>query len=86
MIGVPDPDRGELVKAIIQLCPGIQGSDRLVAELQEWVRSKLAPYKYPRQIEFIDDLPMDPTGKVPYGKLRERELARLARRDPALAK
>lgn len=75
VIGIPDSDRGEVVKAIVQLNEGYVGSDELVAELQSLVRDNLTPYKYPRVIEFIDELPMDPTGKIPYGELRAREQA-----------
>ena len=73
VIGIPDADRGELIKAIVQLNEGHGGSNELVAELQQLVRDSLTPYKYPRVVEFIDVLPMDPTGKIPYGELRKRE-------------
>ncbi|MGE4014062.1 MAG: hypothetical protein AB7G15_18195, partial [Alphaproteobacteria bacterium] len=79
VIGIPDMDRGEAIKAIVQLKAGYKGSDALVKELQEQVRTTLAPYKYPRQIEFIDLIPLDPTGKIPYGELRRRERERAAR-------
>lgn len=73
VIGVPDRDRGETIKAIVQLSDGYRESPELATELQALVRNALAPYKYPRIIEFIDVLPMDPTGKIPYGELRKRE-------------
>lgn len=73
VIGIPDVDRGEVVKAIVQLNDGVEGSPELVAELQQLVRDTLAPYKYPRVVEFMDVLPMDATGKIPYGELRTRE-------------
>lgn len=74
----PDPERGNIVKAFIVLAEnaGIAdeaGRQRLVAELQEHVRGKLAPYEYPKEIEFLDALPMTTTGKVQRRILRERE-------------
>jgi acetyl-CoA synthetase len=69
----PDKERGALVKAYVVLAPGVQGSDRLVAELQVHVKGKLAPYEYPKEIEFIDALPMTTTGKVQRRVLRLRE-------------
>ena len=69
----PDKDRGALVKAFVVLAPGVQGSDRLVAELQVHVKGKLAPYEYPKEIEFIEALPMTTTGKVQRRVLRLRE-------------
>lgn len=73
VIGIPDSDRGEAIKAIVQLNEGHEASDELAAELQKLVRDMTAPYKYPRVVEFIDELPMDATGKIPYGLLRKRE-------------
>ena len=69
----PDRERGALVKAYVVLAPGHAGSERLVEELQHHVRGKLAPYEYPKEIEFIDALPMTATGKVQRRVLRERE-------------
>jgi acetyl-CoA synthetase len=75
---VPKPDaaRGAVVKAFIVLVPGAVGSDAFIAELQTHVRGKLAPYEYPKEIEFIDALPMTTTGKVQRKVLRELEQAR----------
>jgi acetyl-CoA synthetase len=75
---VPSPDetRGNVVKAFIVLAPGFEPSDALVGEIQQHVRQFLAPYEYPREIEFIDALPMTTTGKVQRKVLREREAAR----------
>ena len=77
---VPSPDetRGNVVKAFIVLAPGFAPSESLVADIQQHVRQFLAPYEYPRQIEFIDALPMTTTGKVQRKLLREREAARKA--------
>jgi len=72
----PDAERGALVKAFVVLAAGAVGSDALVAELQAHVRGKLAPYEYPKEIEFIDALPMTTTGKVQRNVLRKLELQR----------
>jgi acetyl-CoA synthetase len=69
----PDAERGNLVKAFIVLTPGVTPSKDLEVEIQEHVRGKLAPYEYPKQIEFIDQLPMTTTGKVQRRVLRLRE-------------
>jgi acetyl-CoA synthetase len=69
----PDPERGALVKAYVVLANGYQASDALMAELQQHVRGQLAPYEYPKEIEFIDALPMTTTGKVQRRVLRLQE-------------
>lgn len=74
MVGVPDDTRGQLVKAFVVLREGRSPSEELAAQLQEFVRDDIAPYKYPRQVEFIDELPKTETGKVQRFKLRERAL------------
>ena len=73
----PDAERGALVKAYVVLAAGFVGSPALVAELQQHVKGQLAPYEYPKEIEFIDALPMTTTGKVQRRvlRLREEELA-----------
>jgi acetyl-CoA synthetase len=73
----PDPERGALVKAYVVLAAGYQGNDALVQELQQHVRGKLAPYEYPKEIEFIAELPMTTTGKVQRRVLRLQEEARV---------
>ena len=75
---VPSPDevRGNVVKAFVVLAPGHAPSAALEADLARHVREHLAPYEYPKEIEFIDALPMTTTGKVQRKVLRERELAR----------
>ncbi|HEU5296918.1 MAG TPA: AMP-binding protein, partial [Burkholderiaceae bacterium] len=75
----PDAERGALVKAFVVLAEGARASDALIAELQAHVRGKLAPYEYPKEIEFIDALPMTTTGKVQRGVLRRLEAQRAAR-------
>src|SRR6476620_10622080 len=75
---VPSPDdvRGNVVKAFIVLAPGNTPSEALEADIAQHVRPHLAPYEYPKEIEFIDALPMTTTGKVQRKVLREREAAR----------
>ncbi|MBX3605699.1 MAG: AMP-binding protein [Piscinibacter sp.] len=72
----PDKERGAVVKAFVVLAAGFAASEALVEELQRHVRGKLAPYEYPKEIEFIDALPMTTTGKVQRKVLREREAQR----------
>jgi acetyl-CoA synthetase len=75
----PDAQRGAVVKAFVVLVPGARGDAALIAELQTHVRGQLAPYEYPKDIEFIDALPMTTTGKVQRKVLRELEQARAKR-------
>ena len=72
----PDADRGALVKAYVVLAPGVKASAALARQLQAHVRGQLAPYEYPKEIEFIDALPMTTTGKVQRRVLRLQEEAR----------
>jgi acetyl-CoA synthetase len=76
VVGVPDPIRGEVVKAFVVTAPGAAGSEELVAELQALVRSRLAPYDVPRAIEFVDELPLTVTGKIRRAELRRLEAER----------
>jgi acetyl-CoA synthetase len=69
----PDRERGNLVKAYVVLRDGLDGDAALVEDLQRHVRGKLAPYEYPKEIEFIAALPMTPTGKVQRRVLRLQE-------------
>jgi acetyl-CoA synthetase len=78
VIGKPDETRGAIVKAFIVLQPGERPSKALEDDIQNHVRARLAPYEYPREIEFIDALPMTTTGKVQRKELRKREEARAA--------
>ena len=73
VVGIDDALRGTIVKAFVVLQPGHAASAQLVGELQQQVRSTLAPYETPREIEFIDALPMTTTGKVQRRLLRQRE-------------
>jgi acyl-coenzyme A synthetase/AMP-(fatty) acid ligase len=72
VIGVPDPERGEIVMAFVVLAPGYVASEGLVAELQAHTRELTAPYKYPRRIEFVADLPKTVSGKIQRNVLRQR--------------
>ncbi len=72
----PDAERGAVVKAFVVLAAGERGDPALVEALQRHVRGKLAPYEYPKEIEFIDALPMTTTGKVQRRVLRELEASR----------
>ncbi|MFW2358081.1 acyl-CoA synthetase [Hydrogenophaga sp.] len=76
----PDTERGAVVKAYVVLAPGHVAGDELVKELQGHVKGKLAPYEYPKEIEFIDSLPMTTTGKVQRRVLRLQEESRAALR------
>lgn len=76
----PDAERGAVVKAYVVLAPGHAGDAALVEALQQHVRGRLAPYEYPKEIEFIDALPMTTTGKVQRRVLRLREEARAGAR------
>ena len=69
--GVPDPDRGQVVKATVVLAAGYQGDDQLVKELQNHVKQVTAPYKYPRIIEFRSELPKTISGKIRRVEIRE---------------
>jgi acyl-coenzyme A synthetase/AMP-(fatty) acid ligase len=78
VVGKPDPLRGEIVKAFVVLASGQAGSPALAAELQEHVKQVTAPYKYPREIDFVAELPKTISGKIRRAELRqlERERAR----------
>ncbi|OWQ87605.1 AMP-binding protein [Roseateles aquatilis] len=76
----PDAERGALVKAFVVLAPGRQPSAALTSELQAFVRERLAPYEYPKEIEFLDSLPMTTTGKLQRRVLRQLEADRAAGR------
>jgi len=71
VIGVPCPERGQKVKAFVVIAAGANPSDALVAELQAHVKAEIAPYKYPREIEFVESLPKTATGKLRRSELRK---------------
>jgi 2-aminobenzoate-CoA ligase len=72
VVGVPDPDRGAIVKAFVRLAPQVTGDEALAAELQDFVKQQIAPYKYPRAVEFVSQLPSSSTGKLQRSVLRGR--------------
>ena len=71
--GVPHPERGQVVKATIVLAKGYEPSDALIKELQDHVKKATAPYKYPRVIEFVDELPKTISGKIKRFEIRKRD-------------
>jgi acetyl-CoA synthetase len=73
VIGSPDPIRGEIVKAYVVLAEGVTGNEALRADIQAHVKQQLSAHEYPRQICFIDELPLTVTGKIQRVRLRERD-------------
>jgi acyl-coenzyme A synthetase/AMP-(fatty) acid ligase len=76
VVASPDPDRGSIVKAFVKLMPGAESGEHLATELQEHCKRITAPYKYPREIEFVDELPKTVSGKIRRTELRRQEEAR----------
>ncbi|MDQ6688340.1 MAG: 2-aminobenzoate-CoA ligase, partial [Actinomycetota bacterium] len=70
VIGIPDEARGMLVTAYVVLREGVTGSEDVARQLQNFVKRQIAPYKYPRAIEFVDALPRTTTGKLQRFRLR----------------
>ena len=73
VVASPDEERGHVVKAFVVVSDGVAAGDGLVGELQRHVKERIAPYKYPRRIEFVEELPRTLTGKVQRVVLRKRE-------------
>ena len=71
-VGVPDPERTERVKAFVVLNEGYEGGEALAREIQSFVKQRLAAHEYPREVAFIDALPMTATGKIMRRELRAR--------------
>ncbi|WP_147819146.1 AMP-binding protein [Salidesulfovibrio onnuriiensis] len=71
--GVPDPVRGQAIKATLVLAPGYDGSDELTKELQDHVKKITAPYKYPRIIEYVAELPKTISGKIKRAEIRKED-------------
>ncbi|MBC7549959.1 MAG: acyl-CoA synthetase, partial [Cellulomonas sp.] len=74
VIGIPDPDMGEQVKGVVIPAPGAVAGPELERELIYYVRERLAHFKAPRSIDFVDWLPRTPTGKLVKGQVRDRYL------------
>ncbi len=72
VVAKPDPVRGEIVKAFVVLRPGFEPSDKLAKDIQDFVKSLTAPYKYPREIEFSKELPKTISGKIRRIELRQK--------------
>ncbi|KAM3826825.1 acyl-coenzyme A synthetase ACSM4, mitochondrial-like [Vipera latastei] len=79
VVNSPDPIRGEVVKAFVVLSTGYSthSKEKLTKELQEHVKKMTAPYKYPRKVEFVQQLPKSPTGKIRRNELRDQEWGRV---------
>jgi acyl-coenzyme A synthetase/AMP-(fatty) acid ligase len=71
VVGKPDKERGQIVKAYLTLAPGYEPSDELAKEIQDHVKRVTAPYKYPREVEFVSELPKTVSGKIRRVDLRE---------------
>jgi long-chain acyl-CoA synthetase len=78
-IGIPDDEWGESVLAVVELRPGIEGTIELADELRTFCRERLAPFKCPRAIDFVDHLPREDNGKIYKRRLREQYRERAAR-------
>ncbi|MFC3570320.1 acyl-CoA synthetase [Paracoccus sp. TOH] len=79
VVGVPDPERTEIVKAFVVLAKGVEGSEALREELAQHVKKRLSAHAYPRMIDFVADLPKTPSGKIQRFILRKAEVEKLAR-------
>jgi acetyl-CoA synthetase len=75
-VASPDPQRGNVVKAFIVLSQGHEPSDQVADEIKRFVRERHSAYAYPREVEFVDDLPKTLTGKIRRVELREQERQR----------
>jgi acyl-coenzyme A synthetase/AMP-(fatty) acid ligase len=69
-VAAPDDVRGQVVRAVVVLRPGREPSDALAKEIQEHVKAATAPYKYPRLVDFANELPKTPSGKIKRAALR----------------
>ena len=75
-IGIPDPVRTEIVKVFITLMSGVDASEELEEDIRSFVKTRLSPHEYPREIEFVEDLPVTSTGKIKRNELRKMERAK----------
>ncbi len=80
VIGAPDEVRGEIVKAFLVLKPNLHATPTLKREIQDFVKTRLAAHEYPREIEFVEELPLTATGKIMRRELRKMEMQRKAGR------
>jgi 2-aminobenzoate-CoA ligase len=80
VVGAPDEERGQIVKAYIVLHPGYSGDAALTLALQDYVKATIAPYKYPRAIEYVPALPRTQTGKLQRFELRHIAAASASRK------
>ncbi|MBW1948460.1 MAG: hypothetical protein JRJ18_02850 [Deltaproteobacteria bacterium] len=76
VVGSPDPVRGEVVKAFIVPKVGVSPDEGLAAEIRSFVKTRLAAHEYPREIEFVDELPMTTTGKIMRREFKKLEMER----------
>jgi acetyl-CoA synthetase/medium-chain acyl-CoA synthetase len=76
VVGQPDPLRGQIVKAYVVLRPGIKAAPELKSELQAHCKKLIAAYKYPREVEFVKELPKTTNGKTRHMKLRQNRAAK----------
>jgi medium-chain acyl-CoA synthetase len=76
VVAKPNPVRGEIVKAFVVLRPGFDATEKPVKEIQDFVKNLTAPYKYPREMEFVAELPKTVSGKIRRIDLRLREKGR----------
>ncbi|MBZ9884377.1 acyl-CoA synthetase [Mesorhizobium sp. CA10] len=74
VVGVPDPQRTEIVKAFVVLAPAFKGSEALAEELAQHVKKRLSAHSYPREVEFVSELPKTPSGKIQRFLLRKAEV------------
>jgi len=83
VIGAPDELRGEIIKAFVVLKEGVQGTEEVKKEIQNFVKTRLAAHEYPREIEFLTELPTTATGKIMHKTLREQEKQKQAKQPKA---
>ena len=81
--GVPDPIRGQVIKATIVLAKGYEPSDALTKEIQEHVKKVTAPYKYPRVVEYVDELPKTVSGKIKRKEIHQKDVEKAANKHDA---
>ena len=74
VVGVPDPERTEIVKAFVILTEGVQATPKLAEELGQFVKKRLSAHAYPRLVEFMTELPKTPSGKIQRFLLRNQEI------------